>query len=108
MPARCPAIPSLIHGGGVEWENTEGPHGMVEDAATADETATARRGKAVQVCAQCGHRAAALKRPKDGSKLCKDCFFFLFEEEVHHAITEHSLFRPGERVAVAASGGKGT
>jgi hypothetical protein len=60
------------------------------------------------VCEQCGHRAAALRRPKDGSRLCKECFFYLFEEEVHYTITEHALVRRGERVAIAASGGKGT
>ncbi|KAF2356158.1 hypothetical protein FHG87_013091 [Trinorchestia longiramus] len=53
----------------------------------------------------CGKRAI-LKRPKTGDALCKECFFFAFEEEVHHTITSAKLFSPGEYVAIAASGGK--
>ncbi|KAF2347877.1 Cytoplasmic tRNA 2-thiolation protein 1, partial [Trinorchestia longiramus] len=45
-------------------------------------------------------------RPKTGDALCKECFFFAFEEEVHHTITSAKLFSPGEYVAIAASGGK--
>ena len=37
-------------------------------------------------------------------QLCKACFFAALEEEVHQTITQHALFSPGERVAVAASG----
>ena len=39
-------------------------------------------------------------------QLCKPCFYAALEAEVHATITRHSLFRPGQRVAVAASGGK--
>ncbi|CAL4156060.1 unnamed protein product [Meganyctiphanes norvegica] len=53
----------------------------------------------------CG-KNAILKRPKTGHALCKECFFWAFEEEVHHTITAAQLFKPGEYVAVAASGGK--
>lgn len=45
-------------------------------------------------------------RPKDHSKLCKTCFISTFEREVHETIIENSLFHPGERVAIGASGGK--
>ncbi len=38
--------------------------------------------------------------------LCRECFYWVFEEEVHHTIVSHQLFRRGERVALAASGGK--
>ena len=40
-------------------------------------------------------------------QICKDCFYVAFEEEIHQTIVDNKLFRPGERVAVAASGGKG-
>ena len=49
-----------------------------------------------------------LKRPKTGQQICRDCFFYIFETEVHNTITQSSLFNPGDRVAIGASGGKGT
>jgi cytoplasmic tRNA 2-thiolation protein 1 len=39
-------------------------------------------------------------------QLCKCCFFRCFEDEVHQTISSSNLFKPGERVAIAASGGK--
>lgn len=39
-------------------------------------------------------------------QLCKPCFYAALEDEVHTTITDGKLFRPGEVVAVAASGGK--
>ena len=39
-------------------------------------------------------------------QLCRECFYRAFEEEVHDTIVENKLFLPGERIAVAASGGK--
>ncbi|CAI5467134.1 unnamed protein product [Closterium sp. Yama58-4] len=47
-----------------------------------------------------------VKRPKTGQQVCKDCFFRLFESEIHATIVENKLFKRGEKVAVAASGGK--
>lgn len=47
-----------------------------------------------------------IKRPKTGQQICKDCFFYVFETEVHNTITEAGLFKPGDRVAIGASGGK--
>ena len=47
-----------------------------------------------------------LKRPKTGEQICKECFFHVFETEIHNTIVSNGLFRRGERVAVAASGGK--
>jgi cytoplasmic tRNA 2-thiolation protein 1 len=50
----------------------------------------------------------ALERAASGSQqICKDCFFKVFEIEVHNTITEAQLFKPGDRVAIGASGGKG-
>jgi cytoplasmic tRNA 2-thiolation protein 1 len=39
-------------------------------------------------------------------QLCKECFYTVFEEEVHQTIVSQRLFRREERVALAASGGK--
>jgi cytoplasmic tRNA 2-thiolation protein 1 len=35
-----------------------------------------------------------------------ECFFTVFEEEIHYTIVSNKLFKPGEKVAIAASGGK--
>jgi cytoplasmic tRNA 2-thiolation protein 1 len=53
----------------------------------------------------CGAKAI-LKRPKTGDALCKDCFFFCFEAEIHDTILTANLFKRGENVAIGASGGK--
>lgn len=58
-------------------------------------------------CDQCKTERAVLRRPKNNAQLCKACFFELFEAEVHATITENALFSRGQRVAIAASGGKG-
>ncbi|KAI0698877.1 hypothetical protein BC835DRAFT_1268527 [Cytidiella melzeri] len=56
-------------------------------------------------CALCHYARAILKRPKTGQQICKECFFYVFETEVHNTIIEASLFKPGDRVAIGASGG---
>lgn len=58
------------------------------------------------VCELCSTNRAVLKRSKTGQKCCKSCFFQVFELEVYHTITRANLFRCGEKVAIAASGGK--
>lgn len=57
-------------------------------------------------CARCASASASLRRPKDGSRICRSCFYHCFEEEVHETVVREKLFQPGERVALAASGGK--
>ncbi|KAI0092559.1 hypothetical protein BDY19DRAFT_924994 [Irpex rosettiformis] len=57
-------------------------------------------------CALCKVSRAILKRPKTGQQICKECFFHVFETEVHNTITEANLFKLGDRVAIGASGGK--
>ncbi|WFC96736.1 cytosolic thiouridylase subunit Ctu1 [Malassezia brasiliensis] len=57
-------------------------------------------------CVLCGEARAVLRRPKTGQMVCKECFFYVFETEVHHTITEARLFQRGDRVAIGASGGK--
>jgi len=60
----------------------------------------------VRMCGRCGEARAVLRRPKTLDQLCRECFYTALEEEVHATIVQHSLFKPGERVALAASGGK--
>lgn len=55
-------------------------------------------------CGHCGAARAVLRRPKTAEQLCRDCFFNAFESEVHQTIVDNALFRPGERVAIGASG----
>jgi cytoplasmic tRNA 2-thiolation protein 1 len=58
-------------------------------------------------CALCQNAKAILRRPKTGQQICKECFFKVFETEVHNTIIGSRLFKPGDRVAIGASGGKG-
>ena len=58
-------------------------------------------------CKRCQINKAILKRPKTSDAMCKECFFFVFEEEVHKTITDAKLFKAGERIGIGASGGKG-
>jgi cytoplasmic tRNA 2-thiolation protein 1 len=57
-------------------------------------------------CAYCSTSKAAVRRPKNGVPCCRPCFFDAFESEIHATIVSEGLFRVGERVAIAASGGK--
>lgn len=59
----------------------------------------------VKCSTNCG-KSAVLKRPKTGDALCKQCFFWAFELEIHNTIETGQLFKPGQLVAIAASGGK--
>lgn len=58
-------------------------------------------------CGWCKDAKAVLKRPKTGALICKECFYEQFEDEIHQTIVSNKLFKRGERVAIAASGGKG-
>lgn len=58
------------------------------------------------LCVTCKTSRALIVRPKNYQKLCKDCFIAVFEAEIHHTITSTSLFSPGDRIAIGASGGK--
>ena len=57
-------------------------------------------------CQLCKERNAAIKRPKNGQAICKEWFFYIFEEEVHYTIVSNNLFKKGEKVGIGASGGK--
>lgn len=62
--------------------------------------------KTSALCQLCHGRKAVMKRPKNLHKLCKECFFLVFETEIHNTITSAQLFERGEKVAIGASGGK--
>lgn len=59
-----------------------------------------------RTCALCSKNRAMLKRPKTGQQICRECFFYVFETEVHNTIIQAALFKRGEKVAIGASGGK--
>lgn len=65
-----------------------------------------KKPKVSQLCELCHCRKAIVKRPKNLQKICKLCFYEVFETEIHNTIVSNSLFFEGERVAVGASGGK--
>lgn len=60
-----------------------------------------------RLCQLCHTSRAILKRPKTSQRVCKPCFFYVFEEEIHRTIVDAELFQPGDKVAIGASGGKG-
>jgi len=67
---------------------------------------TESRRKNVCSANTCTNRAV-LRRPKTLEPLCRECFYLAFETEVHETIVSNGLFQKrGERVALAASGGK--
>lgn len=58
------------------------------------------------LCSTCETVKGIIKRPKTGKAICKECFFRVFEDEVHQTIKEGNIFKPGDKVAIGASGGK--
>ncbi|ODV81719.1 N-type ATP pyrophosphatase [Suhomyces tanzawaensis NRRL Y-17324] len=62
--------------------------------------------KVLALCELCHGRKAVMKRPKNLQKLCKECFYKVFETEIHNTITDAQLFQKGDKVAIGASGGK--
>lgn len=56
-------------------------------------------------CIRCGNKGF-IKRPKTGDILCRDCFLWCFEEEIHWTIKTANLLKRGDKVAIGASGGK--
>lgn len=47
-----------------------------------------------------------MKRPKTSQKICRECFFHVFETEIHNTIMTNGLFQRGDKVGIGASGGK--
>ena len=60
----------------------------------------------MKLCELCKSHRAQIKRPKTSQQICQQCFFYVFEEEIHETITQNALFKRGDRVAIGASGGK--
>ncbi|CAD8104325.1 unnamed protein product [Paramecium sonneborni] len=60
----------------------------------------------VKYCQSCNIQKAFMMRPKTGNLICQNCFFQAFEDEIHHTIISNQMFKPGEKIAIAASGGK--
>lgn len=60
----------------------------------------------MRFCEICKEKRQQVKRPKTGQSICKDCFYAVFELEIHQTIVHSKLFKPGDKVAIAASGGK--
>ncbi len=58
------------------------------------------------VCEVCKDSRAAVIRPKNSQKICKQCFLSVFEAEIHETIVSNNLFHRREQVAIGASGGK--
>jgi cytoplasmic tRNA 2-thiolation protein 1 len=90
-----------------------------QDDESATVPATPAKTKSKAVCELCHTRRPILKvsppssesdlqyqRPKTLQKLCKECFYHVFETEIHNTIVRNNLFQPGEKIAIAASGGK--
>ncbi|EER35456.1 VEG136 protein [Candida tropicalis MYA-3404] len=71
-----------------------------------EKTVSVKKLKVSALCELCHSRKAVMKRPKNLMKLCKECFYNVFETEIHNTITSNKLFYPGEKVAIGASGGK--
>ncbi|KAL5564604.1 hypothetical protein UlMin_027768, partial [Ulmus minor] len=69
-----------------------------------EEDGDAKRKK--RLCCVCKERKAALKRPKTLEQICRECFYEVFEAEIHQVIVENRLFKAGERIGIGASGGK--
>lgn len=57
-------------------------------------------------CYDCQTNPPVMKRPKNGRSLCKECFYNIFELEVHETVVASHLFDRGDFVAIGASGGK--
>ena len=58
------------------------------------------------LCSLCSRKAAFFFREYSGEKLCRKCFARSIENKVRATIAKYHMFKYGERVAVAVSGGK--
>lgn len=58
------------------------------------------------LCEDCKKEKPVMRRPKNGKLLCRNCFYDIFEQEIHETIVNCRLFEPGDYVAIGASGGK--
>lgn len=104
-----------VLGGDIFWRRGNNPYPDTtarQSDLTSASTAEQPQRAMPTPCSICESARALVKRPKTGQQVCKQCFFDVFETEVHETITTSgdnggSIFEPGERVAIGASGGKG-
>jgi cytoplasmic tRNA 2-thiolation protein 1 len=61
----------------------------------------------MKLCEHCQKKSAILRRPKNRMMVCKECFYELFETEIHDALICGNVFTRGDRIAIGVSGGKG-
>ena len=59
-----------------------------------------------KTCVLCQTNKALVKIPSTLQQSCKECFYLHLETNVHNTIIKNNLFKPGDKVAIAASGGK--
>ncbi|KAE8656472.1 Cytoplasmic tRNA 2-thiolation protein 1 [Hibiscus syriacus] len=83
------------------------PNAVLSQHLSFMEADTKPKKPGARLCCVCNQQRAALKRPKTLEQICRECFYAVFEEEIHQVILENKLFKPGERIAIGASGGKG-
>lgn len=57
-------------------------------------------------CERCNVAKAVILRPKNGKKVCKECFYEQFENEIHELIVGSAMFERNSRVGIGISGGK--
>lgn len=57
-------------------------------------------------CEICKTAKAIILRPKNKKKVCKECFYEQFENEIHELIIDTNMFKRNTRVGIGISGGK--
>ncbi len=57
------------------------------------------------ICDTCG-KDVFYRRAYSGESLCRSCFVASIEDKVKRTIAKHQMFRHGDRIGVAVSGGK--
>lgn len=73
---------------------------------TVDKVVDTQLANKKKLCELCHSRKPVIRRPKNLQKICKECFYHVFETEIHNTIVANDLFHRGEKVAIGASGGK--
>lgn len=58
------------------------------------------------LCSACGKRSAQYLRRASGERLCLNCLFRSIEETAWRTIRDERMIEPGDKVAIAISGGK--
>src|SRR6266540_3110901 len=58
----------------------------------------------IRICILCNKERAIVKRPKTGQQVCRECFYYIFETEIHNTIIDNKLFKKDDKVAIIASG----